>query len=56
MKKEEKDKKKYSLRIRMLEINVGIALVSFLLCGVLFICSVSWVIAVSYTHLTLPTT
>ena len=30
MKKEEKDKKKYSLRIRMLEINVGIALVSFL--------------------------
>lgn len=32
--------KKYSLRIRMMEINVGIALVSFLLCGVLFAFSV----------------
>lgn len=50
MKKEEKDKKKYSLRIRMLEINVGIALVSFLLCGVLFICSVSWVIGKYIDH------
>ena len=50
MKKKEKDKKKYSLRIRMLEINVGIALVSFLLCGVLFICSVSWVIGKYIDH------
>lgn len=32
--------KKYSLRIRMMGINVGIAFISFLLCGVLFAFSV----------------
>lgn len=37
-------KKKYSLRMRMMEINVGIALVSFLLCGLLFILSVSFLV------------
>ena len=37
-------KKKYSLRIRMMEINVGIALISFLLCGILFIFSVSFLV------------
>lgn len=37
-------KKKYSLRMRMMEINVGIALISFLLCGLLFILSVSFLV------------
>lgn len=34
----------------MLEINIGVALVSFLICGLLFLCSVSWLIREYIDH------
>ena len=43
-------KRKYSLRIRMMEINVGIALISLLLCGLLFIFSVSLMVRTYIDH------
>lgn len=45
-----KSKKKYSLRMRMLQINVSVALVSFLLCGSLFVISVSVLIGKYVNH------
>lgn len=45
-----KNKKKYSLRMRMLKINVSVALVSFLLCGSLFVISVSVLIGKYVNH------
>lgn len=44
MSDKKRQKKKYSLRMRMMEINVGIAIISFLLCGFLFIFSVSFLV------------
>lgn len=45
-----KKKQKYSLRMRMMKINVGIALISFLLCGLLFICSVTYLVKNYINH------